>query len=162
MCGGSSTTSPQVLLASLTTLGVGGPARKLVRPRDEQGLLRAVQDADSQGEPLLIVGGGSNLLISDDGFDGTVVHLSGEKVPIEILAESKGAVEIRVAAGYPWDDLVAHTVERGWAGIEALSGIPGLAGATPVQNVGAYGSEISQVLLSVRAWDRQEALPVTL
>ena len=134
----------------------------MVRAHDEAALLQAVQAADAQGEPLLLIGGGSNLLIADDGFPGTVVLIGGGPREPEIVGEGDGHVDVRVAAGHPWDDLVALTVGRGWAGLEALSGIPGLAGATPVQNVGAYGAEVSQVLLSVHSWDRHEGRLLTL
>src|SRR5690625_542888 len=140
MISGSAASTPQTLLSSYTTLRVGGPARRMVRAHDEAALLQAVQAADAQGEPLLLIGGGSNLLIADDGFPGTVVLIGGGPREPEIVGEGDGHVDVRVAAGHPWDDLVALTVGRGWAGLEALSGIPGLAGATPVQNVGAYGA----------------------
>ena len=162
MISGSAASTPQTLLSSFTTLRVGGPARRMVRAHDEAALLQAVQAADAQGEPLLLIGGGSNLLIADDGFPGTVVLIGGGPREPEIVGEGDGHVDVRVAAGHPWDDLVALTVGRGWAGLEALSGIPGLAGATPVQNVGAYGAEVSQVLLSVHAWDRHEGRLLTL
>ncbi|QGN35007.1 UDP-N-acetylmuramate dehydrogenase [Microlunatus sp. Gsoil 973] len=142
-----------VQLAELTTLRVGGPAAKLITVTTEAGLVDAVRQADAAGEPLLIVGGGSNLLIGDDGFDGTVIKIDTRGVQAEVSSCS-GAM-VTVAAGEPWDELVARTLAEGWCGLEALSGIPGLVGATPIQNVGAYGAEISHTLASVRTLDRR-------
>lgn len=138
-------------LARYTTLGVGGPARTLLVAADEEALVDAVRTADAVGQPLLLLGGGSNLVPADDGFDGVVVRIASRGVEVH---ETASEVRLRVAAGEPWDDLVRFTVERGWAGLEALSGIPGLSGATPVQNVGAYGAEIADVLRGVRVLDR--------
>ena len=140
-------------LASLTTARVGGPARRFLEAESEDELIIAVRAADEAGEPLLIIGGGSNLLISDEGFDGAVIHIATRGM--EITETTDGAV-LRAEAGQPWDELVAYTLSQGYSGLEALSGIPGLAGATPVQNVGAYGADVSQSILSVRAWDRRE------
>lgn len=142
-----------VSLAGLTTFRVGGPATRLITVTTEAELVDAVREADGAGEPVLIIGGGSNLLISDDGFDGTVIRIDIRGRDAEVSSCS-GAV-LTVAAGEPWDDLVAETVAEGWSGLEALSGIPGLVGATPIQNVGAYGAEISQTLASVRTFDRR-------
>ena len=138
-------------LSSLTTSRVGGPARRYINTETEDELIGAVRAADEAREALLIVGGGSNLLISDAGFDGTVVHVATRGLE---LSETKGTVTVRAQAGHPWDELVAQTLREGCSGLEALSGIPGLAGATPVQNVGAYGADVSQSIVSVRAWDR--------
>ncbi|MDY6055609.1 UDP-N-acetylmuramate dehydrogenase [Micrococcus sp.] len=155
-------------LADHTTTRVGGPARRWVSARSEAAAVEAVRAADAAGEPLFVLGGGSNTLMADAGFEGTVVHMAFDG--LEVLGEGEtdpemaepdatdrggDAVVVRVAAGHRWDDAVAWTVEHGLAGIEALSGIPGSAGATPVQNVGAYGADVSQVLVSLRAWDRQ-------
>lgn len=142
-------------LAELTTIRVGGPAKRLVTASTAQEIIDAVQAADEAGERLLIVSGGSNLLIADEGFDGTVVRIASRGIDVESADLCSGAT-VRVAAGEPWDDLVAHAVSQGWAGIEALSGIPGLTGATPIQNVGAYGQDVSQTIARVRTWDRQE------
>ena len=141
-------------LAPLTTMRVGGPAATLVTARTEEEIVAAVRAADDGGGPLLLLSGGSNLVIADDGFPGTVVRIAAEG--IEVLAQDEDAVEVRVAAGEVWDDVVARAVAEGWSGIEALSGIPGLAGATPVQNVGAYGQEVAQTIVAVETWDRQE------
>ncbi|MEZ0164975.1 UDP-N-acetylmuramate dehydrogenase [Kineococcus sp. LSe6-4] len=142
-------------LADLTTLRVGGPARRLVRARTEAELVTAVREADDAGEPLLLLAGGSNLLVADTGFDGTVVHVATEGLQVASEDACGGGI-VTVAAGHTFDDFVATAVERGWAGVEALSGIPGSVGATPVQNVGAYGQDIAQTVETVRTWDRVE------
>lgn len=142
-------------LAELTTVRVGGPPRRLVTAITEAELVEAVREVDAAGEPLLVVAGGSNLLVADEGFPGTVVlvRTTGVEVPD---ASACGGVTVTVAAGETWDDVVARAVEEGWSGIEALSGIPGATGATPVQNVGAYGQEVAQTIAQVRVWDRAE------
>ena len=142
-------------LARHTTLRVGGPARRFVRARTTDAVIDAVSECDARGEPVLLLSGGSNLLVGDDGFDGTVVHLATRGVHLDSGSACAG-VSLRVAAGVSWDDLVVHAVEHGYAGIEALSGIPGSTGATPVQNVGAYGQEVAETIATVRTWDRQE------
>lgn len=141
------------MLAALTTAAVGGPAGKYVEARTEAEIIDAVRTADAAGEPVLVIGGGSNLLISDDGFPGTVVKIASEGFTVN-AEDSCGGVAVVVQAGHNWDALVEHAVLHAWSGIEALSGIPGATGATPVQNVGAYGSEISQTIAAVRTWDR--------
>ena len=141
-------------MAQLTTLRVGGPAARVVVADDTDAVIDAVSAADAAGEPLLLLGGGSNLLVGDDGFDGTVVQVATQGIAVESSQACSGA-SVRVAAGHRWDDLVAAAVTREWAGVEALSGIPGLVGATPVQNVGAYGQQVSETIASVRTWDRQ-------
>ncbi len=108
---------------------------------------------------MRVLGGGSNVVIADEGVDGLVLKIALRGVTAR---EVPGAVEVTAAAGEPWDDLVRHTVERGWAGLECLSGIPGLVGATPIQNVGAYGQEVSDTLAAVRALDRESGRVVTL
>lgn len=144
------------LLADHTTLRLGGPARDWVRAATEQELIDAVATADASGTPVLVLGGGSNLVIADEGFDGLVVEVatSGMLPDTDDCEGVCGGVMVRVAAGENWDDFVAVAVERGWVGIEALSGIPGSVGATPIQNVGAYGQEVAQTIASVRVWDR--------
>lgn len=142
-------------LSSLTTLRVGGAPRDLVEAADADELVAAVTRADDAGEPVLLVAGGSNLLVADDGFDGTVVRVVSRGITVE-SDDLCGGVTVRVAAGHPWDDLVTLAVVEGWTGVEALSGIPGSTGATPVQNVGAYGQDVSQTCASVRTWDRTE------
>ncbi len=146
-----------------TTLRLGGPAGAWVEAMDEATLVRAVADADAAGEPVLVLGGGSNVVVSDDGFPGTVVHVATRGVGVNFDTcegdacegdPTCGGVTVRVAAGEPWDDFVARAVASEWIGVEALSGIPGLVGATPIQNVGAYGQEVAQTIASVRTWDR--------
>ncbi len=139
-------------LAALTTLRVGGPAREVVVAGTTEQLVGAVTRADAQGTPVLLVGGGSNLLVSDAGFDGTVVLV--RTTGVEVVPDGPGHVQVTVAAGEPWDALVARAVDSGWSGVEALSGIPGSTGATPIQNVGAYGAEVGQVLTAVEVLDR--------
>jgi UDP-N-acetylmuramate dehydrogenase len=142
------------LLADHTTLRVGGPAAEFVHATTEAELVEAVREADDHGIPVLVLGGGSNLLVSDAGFDGRVVAVGTRGVRAE--EDACGGATVHVAAGEPWDGVVADAVAHDRAGVEALSGIPGLAGATPIQNVGAYGQEVSQTLASVRCWDRSE------
>ncbi|MGY1821340.1 UDP-N-acetylmuramate dehydrogenase [Geodermatophilus sp. SYSU D00079] len=140
---------PNAPLAELTTLAVGGPAERLLEVTDADELVAAVRDADEAGRPLLVLGGGSNLIAPDEGWPGDVVAVRSRGV------RRRGG-ELVVQAGEPWDDLVAYTVAEGLAGMEAMSGIPGSTGATPVQNVGAYGQEVAQVLTAVRVYDRAE------
>jgi UDP-N-acetylmuramate dehydrogenase len=141
-----------VPLAPFTTLGIGGPARFFARATSVDELRDALDWAHAHGEPLFFLGGGSNLLVSDSGFDGLVVNVALRG--ITQLDDDPAAVQVSVAAGETWDDFVAHAVERGWAGVECLSGIPGTAGATPIQNVGAYGQDVSETIIRVEALDR--------
>jgi len=193
-------------LSQLTTTAVGGPVTRYVEAGAEEDLVAAVSRADRAGERVLVVGGGSNILASDEPFEGTVVLVGTRGFTVSDpsrAADHTGAgddaargpaaaspdggahhgsdrhlhpadggtatatatggdawdersVLVEAAAGHPWDDLVRETVELGLAGLETLSGIPGTTGATPVQNVGAYGSEVSQNIVAVRVWDRQE------
>ncbi len=144
------------LLARRTTFGIGGPAGTWCVPSSEAELIELVSEADGRGEPVLILGGGSNVLISDAGFAGMVIHTGGLRgVQVDDVAACSGAF-LSVAAGEPWDGFVQAAVAQRQVGIEALSGIPGFVGATPVQNVGAYGQEVSQVIARVRTWDRTE------
>ena len=143
-----------VPLAELTTLRLGGPARVLVEAGTATELVEAVRSADERGEPMLLVGGGSNLVVGDSGWPGTVVLVRSRGVAVEADGDTR---TLTVEAGEPWDDLVARAVAEGWAGIEALSGIPGLVGATPVQNVGAYGQEVAETITRVDAYDRELA-----
>jgi UDP-N-acetylmuramate dehydrogenase len=138
------------LLSDHTTLRLGGPAGEWVTATTEAELTAAF-DTDL---PVLVLGGGSNLVIADHGFDGRVVEVATRGITPDTDDPSCGGVLVRVAAGESWDDLVALAVERGWVGIEALAGIPGRVGATPIQNVGAYGQEVSQTIAGVRVWDR--------
>ncbi|MGO2658508.1 UDP-N-acetylmuramate dehydrogenase [Mycetocola reblochoni] len=144
-------TSP--LLAEHTTLRVGGPADEIVTAATEESLVAAVAAVWDRGEDPLVVGGGSNLLVGDDGYDGTVVLV--RTTGIRRLDSDEGRVRLRVQAGENWDALVAATVESGWSGIEALSGIPGSVGAAPIQNIGAYGQDVAGVLVGVTVLDRE-------
>jgi UDP-N-acetylmuramate dehydrogenase len=139
------------LLADLTTLRLGGPAGRVVDAMTTDELVDLVRTADRSGTPVLIVGGGSNLVVADAGWDGLVVLLRTGNIEATALDDR---VRLAVDAGVVWDELVASTVENGWSGLAAMSGIPGLAGATPVQNVGAYGSEVADVLTGLTVLDR--------
>ncbi|MFI1991407.1 UDP-N-acetylmuramate dehydrogenase [Actinoplanes sp. NPDC020271] len=139
-------------LAAYTTLRLGGPAGTVTTAVDTGEAIAAVLDATAEGRPLLVLAGGSNVVIGDPGFDGEVLVLRNRG--IEVVRESDHDVVVRVAAGEVWDDFVAYTVERSFSGVECLSGIPGSAGATPIQNVGAYGSEVAQTIVAVHAYDR--------
>ena len=150
--GGAPSTS--TVLADYTTLGLGGPAREFVSADSEAELVHTVRNADKAGVPVLLIGGGSNLVISDEGFPGTAVHVNTRG--ITYVAVGDGVVDITVAAGADWDNVVAASVAQGLAGLESLSGIPGRAGATPIQNVGAYGREVAEVITKVRVYDRQD------
>ena len=141
-------------LADYTTLGLGGQAGSFVSAATEAGLVDAVRAADAAAEPVLLIGGGSNLVVSDAGFPGTVIHVNTRGIGYAGAAD--GAVDVTVAAGEDWDDVVAATVAEGLAGLESLSGIPGRAGATPIQNVGAYGREVAEVITRVRVYDRRQ------
>jgi UDP-N-acetylmuramate dehydrogenase len=145
------TAATDALIAPLTTLRLGGPAGRLVAATTEDELVRAVRDADDSGEPVLVLAGGSNVVVADAGFPGTVVRVLTRGVHREDLGEH---VRLVAQAGEPWDDLVAQSVAEGLAGLECLSGIPGSTGATPMQNVGAYGQEVAATIERVRTWDR--------
>ncbi len=143
------------LLADHTTLRLGGPADRWVRATSEDEVVEAVAAADAAGDPVLVLGGGSNLVVADQGFAGTVIEVATRGVESDDTGDTScGGVLVTVAAGESWDDLVELAVARAWPGVEALSGIPGSVGATPVQNVGAYGQEVSQTIARVRVWDR--------
>jgi len=144
--------NPVVDLAAHTTFGVGGPAGRFVEAVTETELIQAVQAADADGAPLFVLSGGSNVLVSDDGFPGVVIHVATRGVTG--MRTDDGAVIWDVAAGETMDAIVDGAIGDGLSGLEALSGIPGLVGAAPVQNIGAYGAEISSVVTSVRVWDR--------
>ena len=142
------------MLSDLTTAAVGGPALRYAEARTEDEIIDAVRSADAESENLLLIGGGSNLLVSDDGYPGTVLKIASEGFVVT-SQESCAGVSVVVQAGHNWDALVEHAVQHEWSGLEALSGIPGATGATPVQNVGAYGADVSQTIASVRTWDRE-------
>jgi UDP-N-acetylmuramate dehydrogenase len=141
-----------VSLAGYTTLRIGGTADRFVEARTEDDLIAAVRDSDAAGEPVLLLSGGSNLVISDDGFRGTVVKVATTGVRVD--ADLCSGAMVRVAAGEDWDGFVQRAIAEEWSGLESMSGIPGLAGSTPVQNVGAYGHEVAETIASVRVWDR--------
>jgi UDP-N-acetylmuramate dehydrogenase len=145
------TVTEQALLAEYTTLHLGGPARRFVAARSSAQLVQEVRAADVAGDPLLVLGGGSNLLVADEGFPGTVLRVASRGVQ---MTGDDDAVEVSVAAGENWDDLVRRCIAEGLSGIECLSGIPGLAGATPIQNVNAYGQDVAHTITAVRAYDR--------
>lgn len=146
----------QVTLAAYTTLRLGGPARRFVEAVTTDELVGEIRAADRRGEPVLVLGGGSNLVISDDGFAGTVVHVATRGVDVI------GDGVLRAQAGEEWDPFVARCVRAGLAGVECLSGIPGRLGATPIQNVGAYGQDVSETITEVRAYDRATGAIVSL
>jgi UDP-N-acetylmuramate dehydrogenase len=141
-----------IRLAPYTTLRVGGAARAFVEARSGEELVELVAEADRAGEPVLVLGGGSNLMVSDEGFDGLVIRVCSRGVDVR---DDGGRAVVTVQAGEDWDALVARAVAEGWSGIECLSGIPGLVGSTPIQNVGAYGQDVSQTVVGVRAYDRR-------
>ncbi len=149
---------PARRLADHTTLRLGGAANSWVRAETETELVEAVSAADAAGEPVLVLGGGSNVVVADEGFPGTVVEVATRGIEPDIDDDTEASCSgatVKVAAGEPWDPFVTQATERRWAGIEALAGIPGYVGATPIQNVGAYGQEVSQTIASVRVWDRR-------
>ena len=143
----------QVPLAQYATLGVGGPARWFVETSREAEMLAALRFARLRRVPYFILGGGSNLLVSDEGFPGVVVRVTGTGSQWSDEGAAGGFARITVDAGADWDSVVRLAVERNCAGIECLAGIPGSVGGTPVQNVGAYGQEVSRTIVSVRALD---------
>src|ERR1019366_4114416 len=149
-----------LLLADHTTIRLGGPAKNLVWAQDAAELGDVVSRADSDGTPVLVLGGGSNLVVADAGFDGRVVRVAHRGVAFEEQAGEQ--VVMHAGAGEIWGDVFTSSLARGLRGLECLSGIPGLAGATPIQNVGAYGTEVSQLVTSVPVFDRVERRHVTL
>jgi UDP-N-acetylmuramate dehydrogenase len=140
-----------VPLSGLTTLRLGGSARRLVVAESDDEVVDTVRAADAAGEPLLVLGGGSNVVVADSGFDGTVVQVATRGVEVDAEAEHT----LQLEAGVDWDHAVALAVDEGYAGIEALSGIPGRVGAAPIQNVGAYGQEVAQTFARARVLDRR-------
>jgi UDP-N-acetylmuramate dehydrogenase len=139
-------------LAPYTTLRLGGPARQLVTAASADEIVHSVRDAAAGGRPTLVLGGGSNVVIADGGFAGTVILLRSRGV--RVVARDGDGVTVQVEAGEPWDDVVTAAIDAGWSGLECLSGIPGGAGATPIQNVGAYGQEVAETITRVRVLDR--------
>jgi UDP-N-acetylmuramate dehydrogenase len=139
-------------LAPRTTLGLGGPAARLVEARSEHELVAAVRAADAAGEEVLVLAGGSNVVVADAGFPGTVVAVASRGLQ---RTEGGERVVLTAQAGEDWDAFVAQAVAEGLAGVECLSGIPGSVGATPIQNVGAYGQDVAETVVGVRAYDRR-------
>lgn len=148
-----------VPLAPFTTLELGGEARYFVEAREEATVISALEWAADAGVPAVILGGGSNLLVADEGYPGLVIRIASRGIDIESAGDRSS---LHAMAGEPWDELVARSVEANLAGLECLSGIPGLAGATPIQNVGAYGVEIAEHLATVRTYDRRTRRIVVL
>ena len=138
-------------LRDYTSLRVGGPASNFVEVSTEAEVIAAIEAAGDT--PILVIGGGTNVLIADSGFKGTVIHISNHEVTSEVDACS-GAT-LTIGAGENWDEFVQATINRGFAGLETLSGIPGTVGAAPIQNIGAYGHEVSEFITQVRTYDRQ-------
>ncbi len=153
------TTRRNVPLGPFTTLRVGGPADVFARAEDDDAIIVALRAAEDSDRPAWILGGGSNVLIADEGFRGTVIEIATQGI---VIAPDLGHAQLTAASGERWDDVVRTAVEHGLGGIECLSGIPGRVGATPIQNVGAYGQEVADTIAAVRVFDRHEAREVTL
>lgn len=145
-------------LAAFTTFGIGGPARWYARARSEEEVVEASEWARDRGIPIFVLGGGSNVVVSDGGFSGLVLHVALKGIQMEVTGDA--GMLFCVQAGEDWDAFVELAVQQNCAGIECLAGIPGTVGGTPVQNVGAYGQEVAQVISSVRAFDTRERLMV--
>lgn len=142
-------------LAPLTTLRLGGPATRLLTATTDDEVIEGVREADDSGTPLLVVGGGSNLVVGDRGFPGTALRIATAGFQLD-------GSTLELAAGENWSEAVARTVEAGLAGVECMAGVPGSAGATPIQNVGAYGQEVASTITEVVAYDRRERRTVTI
>ena len=140
-------------LAQYTSLRVGGPAQKFIHATTEQELIEAVKNSDKSGEPVLIIGGGSNVLIGDQGFNGTVIRVETKGNSYQFDACSGGMITVN--SGENWDEFVQWIISKGFADVETLSGIPGTVGGAPIQNIGAYGYEVCDVIARVRTWDRK-------
>jgi len=148
------TVTEHAFLADLTTLRIGGPAARLIEASTAEAIVEAVLSAQNSHGEWLVLGGGSNVVMSDEGFDGTVVHIVSRGIErLPDVPGSRRPVRLRVQAGEPWDELVEYTVQQGWAGLEAMSGIPGSTGAAPIQNIGAYGQEMAESLIGVEVLD---------
>ena len=161
--------SPRIALSAYTTLGVGGPVGRFIEATSDDELVAAVRGADRDGDPVLVLGGGSNLVVADDGFPGTVIRVATKGVRVGDHSGPNGSgpdgarsLAVTAAAGETWDHLVERAVAERLSGIECLAGIPGLAGATPIQNVGAYGQDVAQTIVAVRAFDRRGDEVITL
>jgi UDP-N-acetylenolpyruvoylglucosamine reductase len=152
-------TRERVELSGYTTLGLGGPAARFLEAAGDEQVVAAVREADLNGDPVLVLGGGSNLVVADEGFPGTVIRVTSHGIS---PASDGDAVLLAVQAGEDWDPLVGWCTDEGLSGLECLSGIPGLAGATPIQNVGAYGQDVAETVVTVRAYDRHRDAVVEL
>jgi UDP-N-acetylmuramate dehydrogenase len=150
---------PAATLAELTSLRLGGPAKRLVEVHGEADLVAEVAACDQRGEPVLVLGAGSNVVVADGGYDGTVVLVRIAGVHVD--DDGCGGMSVTVAPGEDWDEFVVRAIDEGWRGVECLSGIPGLVGAVPMQNVGAYGQEVADSIASVRTYDRARQRQVT-
>ena len=153
--------------ADVTTIGVGGQIADFVQPETRDDFIGAVMTADDAGRPLCVLGGGSNLLASDEDFDGVVVRDARRTIAVQPLTDEQKRkdsrlVRISADAGVHWDDFVAYCVQHGYEGVEGLSGVPGTVGASVVQNIGAYGQEVATSVLSVETWDRETASCIEL
>jgi UDP-N-acetylmuramate dehydrogenase len=147
------------LLSSWTTLRLGGPAREFAQADSRRDLFQAVAQVDARHEDALVIGGGSNLVVADAGFGGTVVRAATRGLTVRRLRDT---VEVEAEAGESWQDFVDLAVSEGWGGVEALAGIPGTVGAVPIQNVGAYGQEVAQTITAVSVFDRAAAVERTM
>lgn len=153
-------TQPDQPLSGWTTFGIGGPAGQFTQATSIDELVNATRFADATNQPLFVLSGGSNVLVGDDGFPGLVVRVANRG--IKVFGGNSQTVMVQLGAGEPMDAFIAQAVEDGWSGLEMLSGIPGLAGAAPVQNIGAYGAQIADAMVAVLAWDRAESELVSL
>lgn len=142
-----------IRLSTLTTLRTGGAPERMLEAATREELVAALTEVWSRGDDLLVLGGGSNLFIGDEAFEGTVIRVLTRGIE-ELPSPHPGRIRLRVEAGHGWDDLVAYAVDHGYAGLEAMSGIPGTVGAAPVQNIGAYGQEIQETLVEVDLIDQ--------
>jgi UDP-N-acetylmuramate dehydrogenase len=145
--------APAPPFSAMTTLRLGGPAAEVVEAADRDQLFGLVHERDRADTPALVVGAGSNVVVSDAGFPGSVVRVCSAGIDHDPEAVCAGAV-VTVEAGMDWDAFVEHAIAHEWVGVEALSGIPGTVGAVPVQNVGAYGQEVAETISQVHCWDR--------
>lgn len=153
-------TSTHEPLARWTTLRLGGPATRFLQAESRAELYDAVAVADANAEPVLVMGGGSNLVVADAGFPGTVIRAASQGLSMDAVSDTSATVTVE--AGEDWDRLVTRAAAEGWMGIEALAGIPGTVGAVPIQNVGAYGQEVSDTILRVHTFDKVRQVPCTL
>ena len=150
-----------IRLSALTTLRTGAAPERMLEATTTSGLVDALQDVWSRGDDWFVLGGGSNLFVGDEPFEGTVIRVLTRGIE-ELPSPHPGRIRLRAQAGHGWDDLVAYAVEHGYAGLEAMSGIPGTVGAAPVQNIGAYGQEVQETLVEVELIDEHTSEIVTV